>query len=277
MSKAIPVEFYLSLHKEHLEGVGLMSLAKKYSMRYATIYYAFKRLKLSMTFRSNDDKNRSGVNHNYFDKIDCENKAYLLGLIMSDGCVNKRKNINKSNRLMFKLHKDDKYLVEFMAKEIAPFSNLSKDKNSFRLEINSNRLVKALNVLGVDFNKILNGENLPDLPEEMYPHFIRGFFDGDGSYSDRKNKTKPNVNICSIHKEFLEKILLKIKIDGKIYCEKRETKDMYRLVFTSHKTRIEFFNYIYSNCSIYMKRKYEPYFKYVNTVLNRESKSSLSV
>lgn len=278
MYPVIPVETYYKLHEEHLKGSSLKTLSITHKMRYGTLYYGFKRLGLEVINSSNEERTRSGVDHNYFAKIDCENKAYILGLIMSDGCVNFRKDKNKSPRLMLKLFSDDKYIVEWVRDQIAPKAKLSKDKNSFRFEVTSSKLINDLMSLGVLPNKTTVGEQLPLLDKIYYPHFIRGFFDGDGSFSMKvKYPNKPNVNICSIHKNFLQDVVTLLDMDLKIYEEKRDTMNMFRILFTSHTTRIKFFNYMYENCSICMKRKYEPYSKYVNAVLNKETNKSLSV
>ena len=48
------------------------------------------------------------LNDDFFEKIDCEEKAYFLGLIYSDGCIHQH---NNSKYVMFKQQEERKDLV----------------------------------------------------------------------------------------------------------------------------------------------------------------------
>jgi hypothetical protein len=282
----IDLDFYNKLNKEHLEGKSLKELCKEYDIKFTTLYYGFKRNNLKIIKATNIQRKRIICNHNFFENIDCEIKAYLLGWIMSDGYINKRLNKNHSSRLGIGLKEEDYYILNYFQKfisnsKLSKITNIKNNKKfiSYKYECSSNIIVNSLINLGVNFNKTINGEVIPKISNELYPHFIRGFFDGDGSISLNKNN-KSNIYICSINKDFLlnlDKLLYykNNKIKTSLYIEHRKNnyKTMYKLYI---KDRILFFNYLYNNCNYKLERKYEKY-NHVNTVLTNKYKKLLVV
>ena len=82
--------------------------AKTYNVSPATIIkildgFKIKRWSKSVLFSPDLDEH-------YFDAIDTPQKAYWLGLLMTDGCVYAKK--EKSLRLCLTLKTEDKYLIE---------------------------------------------------------------------------------------------------------------------------------------------------------------------
>lgn len=288
MSKGIKIslDLYKKLNEEHLAGKSIKELCKENKLRWATLYYGFKNNNLTILKATNLQKKRIDCNHNFFSDITTEIQAYLLGWIMSDGCINKRKEANKSSRLAIKLQERDIEILELFKNYISPNQKLTKDKSQFRrktfqalkFETVSTPLVEDLIKLGVNYNKTINGENIPNISQELLRHFVRGFFDGDGSISITK-RNRSSIYICSINKEFLEnldKLLIQdnIKIETSIYTELRGTfKTMYRL---SIKDRKLFFKYLYEGSNFKLSRKFEKY-NYVNTVLIAKEKKLATV
>lgn len=271
MKKIISSETWKSIVEEHtIAKKSVKQICKERKMAYTTVYYGLIRYGIAPD-SSLTDRHRFYVNEEYFKNIDCENKAYLLGFLITDGTISIKK-----QRVVLKLKESDKYILEFMNNEIAGEYKISSDVSypggkechSFRLEIRSKHLVQQLMTLGLIPNKTSH-EVLPILSPELMPHLIRGIFDGDGSCSVRKafiGKVKMlNVNICSTSKSFLESIAA--YCPGNIYLESRVGMDMYRLIFTSGKSRLDFYNYIYKDSTIYLTRKKTMYDNYVNTVL----------
>jgi len=84
-------------------------------------------------------------NEDYFEKIDTQNKAYILGFIMADGCV-LDKNI-VSMYLRISLQERDGYILESFKKELESDSPILLFKNQNKnqqdkslLTINSHKL-----------------------------------------------------------------------------------------------------------------------------------------
>lgn len=100
------------------------------------------------------------------------------------------------------------------------------------------------------------------VPDELIHHFIRGFFDGDGSIYSRINKEhlnyRPNYGICiTSTKEMIEWLIATIGF-GNIHKENRREKTWYYRQSGNIKVK-NFCDYIYKDATIYMERKYQRY------------------
>jgi hypothetical protein len=195
--------------------------------------------------------------------------------------------------LCLKLKKEDEYIIVKMFSKFSNGYTVIIDKNSSSMSLSSTRLIHVLSKLGCVENKTDCGFNLPDMPMDLFRHFARGYFDGDGSVGIRASR--PNqiqVYICSIDNNFLvqfQEKLIEFNILSSIYKEKRKNKslkrpngeystnnqDMYRLTFTTHKERLKFYEFIYYNSNIKLSRKYDKYRKYyISTALMLNKKNS---
>ncbi len=250
------------LYKTHLEtGEITTDIANRVGIRPATLYYAFKRL--GPVTRGFD---KTKLNWSKLFPIMTPEAAYIYGLWWADGC-------NTGKKLTIKLHKED---VELLRKiqQYLECNKVYEDGNAFKLILHPGRLVH------IDLNwfprrKSYTTNILPALASELYPHFIRGYFDGDGCVSIRKSR--PNqalIYICSVDKKALEDIqyiLQQADILTRIYCETRNHlgfQDMYTIRFGTHYDRLRFFDYLYSGANFKMQRKFLKYENYVNTVLS---------
>lgn len=115
----------------------------------------------------------------------------------------------------------------------------------------------------------------PELLPELYPHFIRGYFDGNGSISRRTSR--PNqiaLYWCSSDKRFLEGMrdeLAKNQIETYILTEPRDKmgyKDMHTLRIGKAAELVKLYEYLYKDAGKFkMLRKSSIFEVYVNTVL----------
>lgn len=119
--------------------------------------------------------------NDYFEKIDTFDKAYFLGLIFADGNI-----MSKIGRMQISLSEDDQYILEKF-NQYANFnttlykSHCESPKPRMALSVHSKKLVSDLIKHGVKDRKSINGTCIPStVPDELVPHFIRGYFDGDG-------------------------------------------------------------------------------------------------
>ena len=130
------------------------------------------------------------VNHDYFETIDCERKAYWLGMLMADGNI-----IYKSENckiVSLHLNTNDKYIVEEFAKDIETDLTVKdytyeygdrKIKHDSILRIHSTKMADDLAKHNVMPRKSYKQFGLPSINNDYMRHFIRGLFDGDGSIS----------------------------------------------------------------------------------------------
>lgn len=129
---------------------------------------------------------RAGINSlvkDYFRVIDTPMKAYLLGLLASDGSV------SKAGQLKLELHQKDRCLVELMRDELAPAARTSdyrtRTSPMCRFMISSPDLVADLAQHGVVNAKTLITEWPAGLPVHLENSFVCGYFDGDGSLNPK--------------------------------------------------------------------------------------------
>lgn len=134
----------------------------------------------------------------FFNKIDTEEKAYILGLIYTDGCNSKR-----DNDISITLKEEDSYILTQIANIVfmPPIPKLcqSKGSNCFVLNIRNKRISKQLKDYGVFCAKSLILRYPPNktISNELFPHFFRGIMDGDGSVTGRFF-SNPNIKDCRI-------------------------------------------------------------------------------
>lgn len=225
------------------------------------------------------------IRHTIFTNIETELQAYLLGFYAADGSIDE-----KRKTLRVELQKRDSEIVYLFKDTISPDARLfgnperefmgNKGKlihtdGSLGVDITSAELCNSLVNLGIGYKKTYNDFIIPEqIPEHLKRHFIRGFFDGDGSFTGGvyQDKNRPNprlrlhIFIDSKKSAILNSImefLAKNDIKTNVIYLKRD--DMYRLNSGSIKECKKFYEFIYSDANFYLTRKFEKFNHYVNT------------
>lgn len=206
---------------------------------------------------------RLGLNHktristntiraDFFKSINNPTKAYILGLIASDGCVYKT---------YLSFTSKDKILIEFMRNNLSPLSKIYFDKanRAFKLIIGCKKMINDLEQWNIFPRKSLTYKFPECLNSEMYKPFILGYFDGDGSYptiSDRGYKHK-FWHMCGT-KNFLRRVKQIIQKEINIipngpYSLKRQN---HYFIQTSHKKAREINNWLIKDSNFFLYRKH---------------------
>lgn len=219
-------------------------------------------------------KRKFKLNELFFDKIDTEEKAYFLGFLYADGC-----NLVHRNRITLKLHEKDYEIlkrlndliyeentIKTVINDTKKINHFIKGKpvrftgNSIFLIINSKYLSKRLNEIGMTPKKSLTLTFPFQLDKSLYSHFIRGYFDGDGSLMKMKNKgvgfrikIASSENFCKSLKQIIEKEL-GIKINGSFVPNRMSTVTTTGIYATKLLS-----DWLYKDSTIYMKRKRDLY------------------
>lgn len=207
--------------------------------------------------------------------IDTEEKAYLLGQIYGDGCNSKTKRKQKSGyayKTMLASIDTDTELYKTI-NSLFPFFRITKyssHNNVIYLICTQKKLYEDLFNLGMVSNKVIydkTGEfHFPELQENLIHHFIRGYFDADGScwYPTRK-RSRNNIHIefgCGT-KNFiiaLNSILKKNNINF-TYTEKYKKAgngkyyQSYCIYSCNREQSLRFADYIYNSATIFLERK----------------------
>lgn len=208
------------------------------------------------------------VDDNFFENIDNELKAYILGYIIADGCISITKRINKkSYRLQFLSSIDDEYIIKLIKKSISPNSKIFKSncqlgvklrKKQLRLRLTSEKICKDLiNLYGVTPNKTLNDKfKFPNIKNSLKKHLIRGVFDGDGHY-----KKGRQFQFCLNSHQFCEDIAIELQnnIEGikyRIVELQGKTCKYYNLyINTGYGVADKISDYLYKDSKYYLNRK----------------------
>lgn len=205
------------------------------------------------------------VKEDIFQNIDTEEKAWMLGFIYADGYIDSSK-----TKLKFTLAEKDKDVLEKIKSILRSNSPIKRKEgrqikgtdyfgsSTVTLMISSVQICQDLEKHGAFYKKSLKLQFPLFLKDELIRHFIRGYFDGDGSITFGRHDF-PKISIAS-NKEFLEgihDILLKENITSNIYASNRSKVNSLEI---NAKSSVEkFLNYIYKDSNIFMERKYQRY------------------
>lgn len=218
------------------------------------------------------------INQNYFQSIDSPRKAYWLGMLYADGSNDKR------GRIVLGLSGEDRCLLEWLKKDIGFEGKIYSPKQysyhktpPHRLEFQNRKMSNDLLGHGVIYNKSLTLEfpSLDKVSLIFLPHFIRGYFDGDGCVSKIKNGLEVSITsspaFCASLKQFLVQAL-GISIFLKSY-----KKSSAQSLQMSGRSAIIFLEYIYRNSDIKMPRKYAKFQDFIKTYTPRTTLCGSSI
>lgn len=184
---------------------------------------------------------------NYFSEIDTQEKAYLLGLFVADGCV------QHNSGYTFFFSSVDLELVEFFKIYLNATNPIRKRKDGgYEFVVNSKILLDSLSNYGIKERKSLTS-TFPKLDVKLQSHFIRGLFDGDGSVRLDKNKNG-RFYICGAYPIISEvaKILSnELTLNFPVYKHGNIVKTEISGNFQLLKLK----NYLYNNAKLFLKRK----------------------
>lgn len=215
------------------------------------------------------------LNESYFDNIDTPNKAYVLGLMCADGC-----NYPPKGTAFISLQESDRELLEKIREELGstqPLQIIDQSKrkdnlndysynNMCTFNMFSAHICNSLTNLGVVKNKSLVLD-FPDISKNLYSHFIRGYFDGDGSvYQQIKNEHNKRIILTFTSTEqFCEKLKEIIEKELGIYCGIYDASchnGITKVASLSGTSAIKLLHWMYQDADLYLQRKYDRYLKY---------------
>ena len=229
--------------------------------------YISKRLRAKGISKRNNKEYRTKqyFNHYIFDAIDTETSAYWLGVLMADGCVM----IKKSGQHVIALAVKDHEIIQKFIESLNGNFAVKQYKDVYGVYLTSEHMVQSLCSYGCVPRKSLILQ-FPKLPIKVIPHFIRGYFDGDGSVIVSKAKNRNNTSrvyrtisicICGTH-DFLQ--VLQTHIGGNLSKEKRRITNTWKLTFSGANKCRTFYQYLYTDATLYLSRKknkFEDYYK----------------
>lgn len=206
------------------------------------------------------------ANDNFFNAIDTEEKAYWLGMLYADGTIQEGR-----GTVSLGLKSDDEPHIQRMLDDMEsdnPIKTYSKKMNgktfySSKANIYSRQLTNDLVALGCFQNKSLSLEfpTESQVPRHLIFHFIRGYFDGDGSISyttPRKTGRRQYKYSVVGTEEFIDSLKTWLGI-GHLKTSKRKNKNLY-CVGTSGRFQVDrVMKLLYEDATVYLERKYKIY------------------
>lgn len=255
----------------------LKELISKYnngiSLRKLELDFKVSRRTLSNMLKENNvlikdnTVNSRKYNHNedYFKTIDTEHKAYWLGFMYADGFIESKRQ-----------HGNQKFGITLSSIDI-------KHLEKFRNDLQSNNPIKIYKGGGFnsnsEFSKILltSQKTVNDLiaqgcveqktfklkfpteeqvPKELVHHFIRGYFDGDGSLSYYMTTRRCYKASFVGTYDFIISTMNHLNKNLKLHTKEGTT---YQLSIGGNLQVKYLMNYLYNNATIYLDRKYEKY------------------
>lgn len=215
---------------------------------------------------------RNTVDQDFFEEINNSKKAYWLGFLWADGYCDP-----KYKKMKLDLQERDKTLLEVFKKDInfsgkitSYTAKLGKSYRTteatvYRIAVINEKFVNDLAAKGVISHRETKNYPHDIIPKELFAHFLRGYFEGNGtiSFSCKNRKIKGlNVAICGGTNFLLDiqQILKNIYgIESSGYYRRPNNPNNITIRFTKHQEQLKFLNLIYQNADTFMSRKYNKY------------------
>ena len=203
-------------------------------------------------FCSTECSQRSGKKYHcdesFFEKINTEAKSYWLGFLMADG-------YNGDSEVVINLKASDaSHLVKFLHSiKATNLVTYKQEADVASIRISSRKLCNDLTDLGcIRAKSLVLDFPVGKIPMRLMPHFVRGYFDGDGCVHISKKGHK-RITFYSGSIKFIDGLARFLNESG-------------LQVFTRHKDR-RFLNisnrsgvqsmrkFLYARATIYLDRK----------------------
>ena len=261
------------------DGMTISEIAKQLGKNISSVSSVVKRFNLTPKKAYTNT-----VNAEFFDTIDSQEKAYLLGFFIADGCINKT--TNKSNgRFGIAQSEDDKEIVEAFKQylnipsEIQVVNNQNGVKHrkiQYRIRWTSVHMKQILEEkYNITSNKTLDSEfefPIDLIPKTLQGHFVRGFIDGDGYMGNNGQECNFSVSIVGTSIKLItllgDLVSNATNMSYKLYKTHGKTCNYYNLRWScDHKDKlnkiIKLRDYLYNNATIFLKRKKEQIDHYI--------------
>ncbi|GHO67200.1 hypothetical protein KSC_060920 [Ktedonobacter sp. SOSP1-52] len=208
-----------------------------------------KRKSLDLTPSANVFNRKYTINDAAFVALS-EESAYWMGFIAADGCL--RQGTKGISTVAIQLaEKDAEHLMRlrsFLNAEHPVTVNHGKASFIF----SSATIYQKLIDCGITPNKTATLTFPLTIPHTLRHHFIRGYFDGDGSIGRGKDNC-PFFNLLGTE-AFLRSVLSILPVTAKV--NKRADCNIYRIQLWGEKAR-QTFRWMYQDATVFLPRKWE--------------------
>lgn len=249
------INFKALYEEEHLKNrLSYSEIREKYNIPRGTWDY-YVRYKLNLIC----DLRKYTVNDDFFNFIDSDIKAYLLGFLYADGYL------ASDGRVGIRLNIKDSEIIELIQKFICPenpieYSNNQNIKRSPQISIRfkSKVIYERLIELGFCVDKTHTETNIfQNIPKDYKISFIRGFTDGDGCITCNLNTKTKYYKISLAYSNGTKQVLEDINNYFGSLGTLKNIGTYWVLRFDKVKVAINIVNTLYLNSEYYLKRKFK--------------------
>ena len=203
------------------------------------------------------------LDENFFDSIDTQEKAYILGLFCSDGCLSIR-----GNDIRLSFSNNDLELLEIIKRSMRTSYKIYKRKNSnnYEIQLTNKKIGLAIQKQGCVQRKSLTLSYPENIPPDLDSHFIRGMWDGDGSFlikSQKRSRSKEYEYLyCSLcgAEPVINRIAEIIYLSTGVLGKPRKHGSIFRIQYSVGNAFLVR-DYLYHNARLFLKRKFVTAYK----------------
>ena len=259
--------------EDYQNGMPLVKVCEKYQTTYTFLKKHLDKRGIQIV----NAQNRTKFDETVFDNIDTEEKAYWLGFIFADGNIATLRSITKPRygfELGLQLSDYDhlKKFNKFMKHEDE--NHVATDSYRCRWIVSNKHLWETLNSYGCTPRKSLTLK-FPDFSifkdKSLIRHFIRGYFDGDGSLGVYKNDV-PSISLLGT-KDFLTTIQnLTLDTSQLTINNYAKNPDSQTYILQHGSSQAVILGYtLYYKSNIYLDRKYQKFLQFQNCRFNAKA------
>ena len=264
--KKINTEDLAELYKN---GMTAKEVGDKFGISEDAVRERFKKFNRENENKINKHK-RHTLDHNSFSKFTPES-CYWAGFLASDGWV-----YAKQRKVCVELKASDsghlKKLCSFVGRDSGLYyrtrRQYGKSYDCASLMLTSQKMIDDLcDNFNIVPNKSLTLKPPRNIPKHFRKHFVRGYVDGDGCITWRKDRNHYMVGICSGSLQVLEwikdVISSEVKDSGAPNVNHRKNRKLFTLEYGGRIQSENVLNWLYSSSknNIRLQRKYEKYSK----------------
>ena len=260
MRKVITEELKQEIREYYLSyPMTLKQVEDKYNLSHPTITKILKDIPKHKRAKVNSPN----LKEDYFHGIDSEEKAYFIGLLISDGNV--FKDGTKQASISITLDLNDEYILQKFKEVTGTNTNVGHDgRGCGQIAIRSDIMANDLETYGIVPRKSYITYLPTNIEDKWMPHLIRGILDGDGHIIAHQNGTRflHGISFCGSHK-LMEDLSnysnqqLKLKVQPKVYDYK--DRQLSEIKFQNIDDIYTFGEWIYKDETIYLTRKKDIY------------------
>ena len=266
------IKYYLS------QPMTMKQVEDKYELSHPTVTKILK----DIPRYSKAKLNNPNANERFFKNIDSEEKAYFLGLLISDGNVFKD-STGRQASISITLDLNDEYILQKFKEVLNVNTSISKDgRGCGQIAIRSNLMADDLKQYGVVPRKSYI-TYLPKINDIYMSHLIRGILDGDGSIlakpspkQDGHNRYLHSISFCGSHQlmEDIAKYLYNnLQLKQPIQVYDYQDKNLSDIHIQNYEDMEKVGDWLYKDATIYLVRKnniYNLFKEHYNQIKNRE-------